>query len=60
MTAQLADGRATAADIPHELADIITPALRLTPGVVAPRARTEAPAAKHPLSPHPSHDGAVR
>ncbi|MEU9268890.1 hypothetical protein AB0E04_26020 [Streptomyces sp. NPDC048251] len=60
MTAQSADGRATAADIRYQLADVIAPALRPEPDIAAPRARTEALAAKHPLSPHPSHDGAVR
>lgn len=43
-----------------EVADVIAPALWPEPDVPALRARTEAPAAKHPLYPHPSHDGDVR
>ncbi|MFE6826562.1 hypothetical protein [Streptomyces sp. NPDC057690] len=60
MTARVPDGRATAAGIPRELADAVAPAPRPAPGIAAPRARTEALAAEHPLSSHPSHDGAVR
>lgn len=60
MTAQVLDVRATAAAIRYELADVIAPALRLAPDIAAPCARTQALAAEHPLSSHPSHDGAVR
>ncbi|KQX65081.1 hypothetical protein [Streptomyces sp. Root1310] len=60
MTAQLADGGATAAGIRHELTDVIAPAPRPAPDTAAPRARTEALAAEQPLSLHLSHDGAVR
>ncbi|WP_314220815.1 hypothetical protein [Streptomyces zaehneri] len=59
MTAHVLDGGATAAGIRHELADVIAPVLRPAPDMAAPRARTEALAAEHPLYP-PPHDGAVR